>query len=90
MRLPEFRIVYSEEARAFFASPRVDSKVKQMVLDKIKLLVSHPYFGKPLGGEMHGYRRLVVSCYRVIYHVDHGKLVIDVVRIGLRRDVYDA
>ena len=90
MRLPDFKIVYSEEARAFFASSRVDNKAKRMLYDKIALLSLHPYFGKPLGGELHDFRRLAVSYYRVIYHVDEGNLVIDVIKVGLRRDVYDA
>lgn len=88
MKPLEYRIVYSDEARDFFASRRVDNRVKRMILDKIHLLSRDPTLGKPLGGELQGCRRLAVSYYRVIYHVLRAELVVDIVRIGLRRDIY--
>ncbi len=32
--------------------------------------------------------RLRVGAHRIIYHIDHGKVIIDVIRAGHRRDVY--
>ena len=84
----EFRIRYREEALAFFRSRRVDERIKRIILAKIALLARHPHLGKPLGGELRGHRRLAVSYYRVIYHVLESELVVDVIQIGLRRDVY--
>ncbi len=37
---------------------------------------------------MTGYRRLAVATYRVIYHVEERRLVVDIVQIALWRDVY--
>lgn len=34
-------------------------------------------------------RRLRVGEYRVIYTLDHGELVVWVVHVGHRRDIYD-
>lgn len=82
-------IVFSEAARDFFAGPRVDGRVKRIIRRKIGLLAANPYLGKPLLGELTGYRRLAVSTYRVIYHVVESRLIVDVVQIGLRRDLYD-
>ncbi len=88
--MAEFRITYRAKALAFFESKRVDERIKRIVLDKIDVLAKHPYLGKPLSGEFRGYRRLAVSYYRVIYHIVESELIVDVVQIGLRRDVYDA
>ena len=63
-------------------------RIKRVIRKKIGLLAKNPYLGKPLIGELTGYRRLAVSVYRVIYHIVERQLMIDVVRIGLRRDIY--
>lgn len=42
---------------------------------------------RPLSGA-EGKYRLRVGGYRVIYTVDHGKLIVDVVSAGSRGDVY--
>lgn len=89
MKPPEYRIVYTDEAAAFFASRRVDNRIKRIIQTKVAQLAYNPFLGKPLAGEYQGYRRLAVSYYRVIYHINHGELVVDVVRIGLRRDIYE-
>ncbi|RTZ59711.1 MAG: hypothetical protein DSZ31_03460 [Gammaproteobacteria bacterium] len=43
---------------------------------------------KPLKGKYKGLYRLRVGNYRVIYKRDNDKLVILVIRIGHRRDIY--
>ena len=85
----EYAVVLRQEALNFFSSPRVDTRIKRIIREKIGLLTHHPYLGKPLVGKLHGYRRLAVSYYRIIYHVEEARLVVDVIRIGLRRDIYD-
>lgn len=87
--MPESFVVLRQEAADFFASPRVDARVKRIIREKIGLLARHPELGKPLLGELHGYRRLAVSYYRIIYQVVKSRLIVEVIRIGLRRDVYD-
>jgi mRNA interferase RelE/StbE len=45
--------------------------------------------GKPLSGELAGYRRLRAAGqrYRIIYQVDQGRIVVVVVATGLRKEV---
>ncbi len=43
---------------------------------------------KKLSGIASAYR-LRVGVYRVLYRIDHGKLIITVVKAGHRRDIYD-
>ena len=82
----EYRVVLTPEALAFFESSRVDNRIKRIIRKKLDVLVKHPQMGKPLGGEFRGHRRLAVSYYRIIYRILETELVVDVIRIGLRRD----
>lgn len=43
---------------------------------------------KPLKGK-YEYYRLRVGSYRVIFHKDDDRLVITILRIGHRKDIYD-
>ena len=46
-------------------------------------------FGQPLRGDLHGLWRYRVADYRVLARVEDKRLVVLVVRIGHRKDVYD-
>lgn len=54
-----------------------------------KLMVDPLGFGKPLRYGLKRYRRLRVGDYRVIYRVDEGKVIVIVVDIDHRKDVYE-
>lgn len=58
------------------------------MVDAIDLLCDTPAAGSALKGEFEGLRRLRVGQYRVVYEWQRSELVILVVRIGHRRDVY--
>ncbi|MBI4231473.1 MAG: hypothetical protein HY608_11600 [Planctomycetes bacterium] len=45
-------------------------------------------WASPSSGTLAGYRRLAVAAWRVIYHVEERRLVVDIVQMALRRDVY--
>ena len=47
-----------------------------------------PLQGAPLSGQWKGLRRLPVSTVRVIYGFDGTELLISVLRVGHRREVY--
>ncbi|MFZ3042624.1 MAG: type II toxin-antitoxin system RelE/ParE family toxin [Thiobacillus sp.] len=55
------------------------------VIDELK---ANPTAGGVLKGEFSGLRRIRVGNYRVVYEVQDQKLVVLVVRIGHRREVY--
>lgn len=52
-----------------------------------KLLTSPEIFGKPLLGKLHGYYRLRIDPYRVIYRIEKNKVIVYVLHIGLRKDL---
>ena len=58
------------------------------VVEAIDMLCDTPAAGSALKGEFEGLRRLRVGHFRVVYECQRSELVILVVRIGHRRDVY--
>ena len=89
MIAPPYTVVFNEEAREFFVSRRVDNRIKRIILKKIDLLAQDPYLGPPLHGSLHGRRKLPVSYYRVIYRIEEVRMLVHIVDVGLRRDIYD-
>lgn len=65
---------------------RKDDRLR--LIAAIDRLAVEPAAGSALKGEFQGLRRLRVGSYRIIYEVDKGELVVLVVRVGHRRDVY--
>lgn len=54
-----------------------------------KLTVDPVNFGKPLRYSLKGYRRLRIGEYRVIYKIDEDKVIVIVVDIDQRKNVYE-
>lgn len=68
------------------AIPKVD---KKRLLEQIgKILAKDPYRGKALTGEFKGLYRWRTGRFRVIYEIQNNRLVILVLKIGHRKDVY--
>ena len=52
-------------------------------------LIDNPYrVGKPLRFELEGYRSARRGQYRVIYRIDDGEVVVEVIKISHRGDAY--
>jgi mRNA interferase RelE/StbE len=58
------------------------------IISAIDQLRDNPAAGSVLKGEFSGLRRIRVGSYRVVYEVQDQQLVILVIRIGHRREVY--
>lgn len=67
--------------------PAVRGIIKKAI--EKKLMVDPIAFGKPLRYSLKGYRRLRVGDYRVIYRVDEGRVIVIIVEIDHRKDVYE-
>ena len=67
---------------------RLDPQARQQITKAIRRkLTTHPTeFGKPLTGPLRGYWRLRVGEYRVLYRMERHRLIILVVKVGIRRD----
>lgn len=51
-------------------------------------LSENPHQGKALKGELTGLRRIRVGAYRIIYEIRDAQLVVLVIRVAHRREVY--
>jgi len=83
-----FKVKFTNRANRDLASvPETDRK---RIKKKIDALAENPrpWGSEEMEGEFKGYRRIRVGDYRVIYLIRNKELVIVVVRIGHRREVY--
>lgn len=83
-------VVYSEKARKQLA--KFDNSIKKRILDymdEVAKLKDPRDRGKMLVGNMLGFWRFRVGDYRVLCRIRDTELVISVVEVGHRREVYD-
>ena len=73
---------------AFKALANIDKQQRQRLIDAIEKLKTSPTAGSVLKGEFSGLRRVRVGDYRIVYEVQDAKLVILVIRIAHRKEVY--
>jgi mRNA interferase RelE/StbE len=82
-----YRIIISPTALKYLKS--LPQNVKQRINDKILALAKNP---RPAGAKalqgMKGLLRVRIGDYRVIYKVEHDRLLILIVKIGHRSDIY--
>ena len=69
------------------------TKIDRVVAKKIEVgvetkLAKNPYKGKPLTGQYKGFHRYRFSKYRVIYKIKEKVLIILVVKVSHRKEVY--
>lgn len=67
---------------------KLHGKNREKVLKTLFALKENPYFGKPLIGELKGLYSIKAWPYRIIYEIIKNRLVIHVLHIGHRKDVY--
>ncbi len=68
---------------------KLSKSVQKRVLDNIQRnLAKDPYKGKALSGEFKGLYRWRAGNLRVIYEIQNKQLIVLVLKIGDRKDVY--
>ena len=67
---------------------RVAKPERQRIVEAIDRLAENPFSGNSLKGELRGLRRIRAGDYRVVYEVQNDVLVVLVVGVAHRRDVY--
>ena len=66
-----------------------DCRIQESIRDRINSLIHEPEKqGKPLTGELAGYRslRAVGQRYRVLYRVEREKVIVYIVALGIRKE----
>ena len=87
MILPLYQLRWSPAALAFLNNLR-DKKLKQRLLQAAEKLCHNPH---PSGHKKMKGRpdyRIRVGDYRILYRIHHRELLVEVVKIGDRKDVY--
>ncbi len=83
-------MIYSVKIKASAAKALAKVRVadRLRLVEAIDLLANSPHAGSALKGEFAGLRRIRVGDYRIIYEVVDGELLVLVVRLGHRREIY--
>lgn len=82
-----YNVIFSDAARR--ALDKIHPQPRARMIARAEALASDPFppGAKRLHGPEYSYR-IRVGDYRVIYEVQHDRLVVLVVRVGHRREVY--
>jgi mRNA interferase RelE/StbE len=62
--------------------------LRNRIFQAVDGLRSNPLLGTALSGEWKGLRRLRVGTHRVIYAFDGRELLVSVIKVGHRREIY--
>ncbi|MEE8367240.1 MAG: type II toxin-antitoxin system RelE/ParE family toxin [Thermoanaerobaculia bacterium] len=76
------------ERRAVKETGALPQDVRRRIVAAVEGLRDQPMLGSPLSGEWKGLRRLRVGSYRIIYGFDGSELLISVIRVAHRGEVY--
>lgn len=69
---------------------KLDPAVRDAVRMALERIAADPSIGKPLLHSLKGYRSFRTSSYRIIYKIRKKELIVLVVAIGHRREIYEA
>ena len=67
---------------------KIETKHYEKILSALEVLSNDPYLGKRLKGELKSYYSYRVWSYRIIYEIKKKELVILIICIGYRSEVY--
>ena len=82
-----YEIILTEESQRFLR--KCDKSVKDRILDKLEYLKTDPRLGKPLTANLAGLWSLRIADHRAIYQIRDRELVIVVIRMGHRKNIYE-
>ena len=82
-----YEIIFRNPAKSFLR--KLDKETQGKIIEKIEKLKINPRLGKPLTGSLKGLWRLRHDNYRIIYKIKDLELIIYVMTIGPRRNVYN-
>lgn len=82
----KYELFFSEQAKKDLERlpPATISRISHI----FTLIVQNPFIGKTLKGEFHGLRSYRTGDYRIIYEILQKKVIVIILKIGHRKDVY--
>lgn len=82
-----YEVMFRNPAKRFIKSLNED--VQKQITEKIEKLKNNPRIGKPLTGNLKGLWRLRHDNYRIIYGIKDLELIVYVINIGHRKNIYN-
>jgi mRNA interferase RelE/StbE len=68
---------------------QIDKKEQKKIIETIETKLCHdPYSGKKLAGALSDFYRYRVGNYRIIYLVKDQEILIEIIRVRHRKEVY--
>ncbi len=83
----EYSIILSNKFDKTFS--QLDRVSQKRIIERLKELSKNPKSCKPLKGRFKGIRSLRVGNYRILYDIQENHLIIVVIAMGHRRNIYD-
>ncbi len=81
-----YTILYTKEAKKNIE--KLDPSIRRIIRKAIESLAANPAKGKPLAYDLAGLHSLRTSDYRVIYRIKEKELIIIVIAVGHRKEIY--
>ena len=81
-----YDIIIQNPAERFIKELKKEEQ--RRILDFIEELAEKPRLGKELVGKLTGLRSLHVGAYRIIYKIEEMRLLVMVLRVGYRGNIY--
>lgn len=81
-----YSVSLSNEAEGFLK--KLDKSEQIRIRNKLRDLKENPKLGKPMKFDLAGKWSLRIGKYRAIYEIFEGKLLIYVIEIGHRKNIY--
>lgn len=66
----------------------IDKRYSSAIAKAFAKLQANPKLGQPLSGELRGQWKLKFSRYRILYIIQEHEVMVTVVTVGHRREVY--
>lgn len=81
-----YTVYLTDEAQKFL--DKCDNSVSRAIIKRLEYLPINPRAGKPLTANLAGYYSLRIGDYRALYQIKHTELMILVITIGHRKNIY--
>ena len=68
---------------------KLNTEVKERAIEAVEVILSDPYSGINLKGDLRDYRKKRVGKYRIIYKIDESEKIVVFFDVDLRKRVYN-
>ena len=81
-------VLYKTAEKEYSYLYKTNRAIFVRIREALHALSEHPHQGKPLKLSRKGQWSYRVGMYRIIYSIEHKRLIVYVINIGHRREVY--